>query len=86
MSSHPIETTLDQLKQGAQGVIVRLTCERVFRRRLLDMGLVTGETITLKSVAPLGDPLELFVKGYQLSLRKCDARYIVVKVGDDTTT
>ncbi len=82
MNQPGIETTLDQLARGAQAVIVRVGGERALRRRLLDMGLVIGETVTLRAVAPLGDPLELLVKGYRLSLRKAEARQIVVEVVD----
>ncbi|MGQ9483127.1 FeoA family protein [Chloroflexus sp.] len=72
-------TTLDQLTRGCSGVIVRVGGDRVLRRRLLDMGLVQGETVTLAAVAPLGDPIELTVKGYHLSLRRSEARLIQVE-------
>jgi ferrous iron transport protein A len=72
-------TTLDQLAYGRRAVVVRIGGERALRRRLLDMGLVTGETVTLTAVAPLGDPIELTVKGYRLSLRKAEARLVVVE-------
>lgn len=71
--------TLDQLARGCSAIIVRVGGDRALRRRLLDMGLVHGETITLTGLAPLGDPLELTVKGYRLSLRKSDARCIQVE-------
>lgn len=74
------EATLDQLARGQRATIVRIAGERATRRRLLDMGLVTGETVTLTAIAPLGDPLELMVKGYRLSLRKAEARQIVVEL------
>ncbi len=80
------QTTLDQLPIGGQGIVVRIGGEKATKRRLLDMGLVTGETVTIKAVAPLGDPLELLVKGYQLSLRKDEARQIVVEVGHAART
>lgn len=82
MSDSQREITLDQLSCGTQGVIRRLGADRALRQRLLAMGLVTGETVTLAAVAPLGDPLELNVKGYRLSLRKAEARQIVVEVAD----
>ncbi|MCX7861175.1 MAG: ferrous iron transport protein A [Chloroflexus sp.] len=72
--------TLDQLARGQQAVIVRIDGDRALRRRLLDMGLIHGETVTLSGVAPLGDPLEVTVKGYRLSLRKADARCIQVEL------
>lgn len=71
--------TLDQLARGQRAVILRIGGERALRRRLLDMGLVTGEAVTLTGVAPLGDPLELSVKGYRLSLRREEARLVVVE-------
>jgi Fe2+ transport system protein FeoA len=82
MTTVQTEQTLDQLPRGAQGRIVRMSGERAVRRRLLDMGLAPGEIVPLKAVAPLGDPIELLVKGYQLSLRKREARQIVVEVVD----
>jgi DtxR family Mn-dependent transcriptional regulator len=74
------QITLDQLPLGEQGVVVRIGGEKSTKRRLLDMGMVPGETVTIKKVAPLGDPLELEVKNYQLSLRKNEASNIIVEV------
>lgn len=71
--------TLDQLARGRSAIIVRVGGDHALRRRLLDMGLVRGETVTLTRLAPLGDPLELTIKGYHLSLRKSDARHIHVE-------
>lgn len=79
MTTAAPETTLDQLARGRRAVVVRIAGARDLRRRLLDMGLVTGETVTLTAVAPLGDPIELSVKGYRLSLRKAEARLVVVE-------
>ena len=84
----PVETkptamkqiSLDQLPLGTQGVVVRIGGEKAIRRRLLDMGMIPGETVKLKKVAPLGDPLELEVKNYKLSLRKNEASQIIVEV------
>ncbi|NOK61831.1 MAG: ferrous iron transport protein A [Chloroflexi bacterium AL-W] len=86
MTDQTTEITLDQLTTGDQAKVVRISGERRMRRRLLDMGLITGETVAIKAVAPLGDPLELIVKGYQLSLRKQDARQIIVEVSRATTS
>lgn len=80
MSTPTAEITLDQLERGQRAVVVRIRGERTLRRRLLDMGLVTGELVALRAVAPLGDPIELTLKGYQLSLRKAEARLIVVEL------
>ncbi len=75
----PAEMTLDQLVRDQRAVVVRINGERALRRRLLDMGLVPGEQVTLTAIAPLGDPIELTLKGYRLSLRKAEARLVVVE-------
>lgn len=75
----PAEITLDQLVRDQRAVVVRISGERALRRRLLDMGLVPGEQVTLTAIAPLGDPIELTLKGYRLSLRKAEARLVVVE-------
>jgi ferrous iron transport protein A len=80
MSTNSSPITLAQLARGQRATIVRLGGERALRRRLLDMGLVTGETITLSAVAPLGDPIEITVKGYRLSLRKAEASLVFVEL------
>ncbi len=71
---------LSKLPVGKSGVIVKVTAEGPVKRRILDMGLVKGETINVKKVAPLGDPVEFVVKGYHLSLRKSEASQILVAV------
>ncbi len=82
MSQRTNQISLDRLPVGQQATIVRVGGERATRRRLLDMGMVTGETVTMKAVAPLGDPVELLVKGYSLSLRKYEANDITVEVAE----
>ncbi|MEA2025119.1 MAG: ferrous iron transport protein A, partial [Chloroflexota bacterium] len=71
--------TLDQLGQGQTGRILRVGGRPAARRRLLELGVVRGETITLQRPAPLGDPLEFIIKGYHLSLRKREAATITVE-------
>lgn len=83
MTTDSARVTLDTLACGQSAVVVRIDGERTLRRRFLDMGLVTGEPITLTAVAPLGDPIELTVKGYRLSLRKEEARLIVVELAHE---
>lgn len=80
MTSEAQPTTLGQLAVGQQARIVRVGGEKAARRRLLDMGLVNGETVVVARVAPLGDPIEVLVKGYHLSLRKHEAHQILVEV------
>ena len=70
--------TLSSLGVGESGIIVRLNFKGAIRQRLMAMGLVRGETITVERVAPLGDPLEYLVKGYHLSLRRSEASQIIV--------
>lgn len=71
--------TLDRLSKGQSGRILRVGGRPGTRRRLLELGVVRGETITLQRAAPLGDPLEFVVKGYHLSLRKREAATITVE-------
>ena len=71
---------LDQLNPGQSGTIVRVGGQPAARRRLLEMGLVRGETISVERVAPLGDPVEFKIKGYHLSLRRHDAANIQVEL------
>jgi len=74
------QITLDTLPVGRRGTVVRVSGDKKLKRRLLDMGMVTGTTVTMKAVAPLGDPLEVTLKGYQLSLRKHEAGHILIEM------
>lgn len=67
---------LNQLKPGESGIIDVVGGEGALRRRLLDMGLTPGTRVSVRKVAPFGDPLELFLRGYELTLRGDDARII----------
>ena len=75
--------TLDQMGVGSYGIIREVRCEKRFRRRLLDMGLTPKTKVMVRKVAPLGDPIEVFLRGYELTLRREDARCIDVEVIDD---
>ena len=68
--------TLDELKIGHTGVITAVKGEGALRLRLLDMGLIPKTKVSLIKVAPMGDPIEICVRGYELTLRKDDARNI----------
>lgn len=70
---------LDELGRGQPARILRVGGRPATRRRLLELGVVRGETIVLQRAAPLGDPLEFVVKGYHLSLRKREAASITVE-------
>ena len=71
--------TLDELKPGQSAVITSVGGEGALRCRLLDMGLIPKTKVTVRKVAPLGDPMELNVRGYELSVRKADAEMIEVQ-------
>ena len=77
------QVPLSKLKVGESGAIVAINIKGAARRRFLDMGLVTGETITVKRVAPLGDPIDFVIKGYHLSLRKSEAKQIQVETTNE---
>ena len=72
--------TLDKLPLGQEAVITAVGGEGTLRCRLLDMGLIPKTKVRIEKIAPLGDPLELRVRGYSLSLRKEDAGKIEVEV------
>ncbi len=76
--------TLDQFKIGETGLIKKVEGEGRLRRRLFDMGVTPGATVYLRKKAPLGDPLEVTIRGYELSLRISEAKLVVLEVeGDD---
>lgn len=70
--------TLKDVKVGESAVVVKLLGEGALKRRIMDMGITKGVTIKVEKLAPLHDPMELTVRGYQLSLRKADAELIEV--------
>ena len=71
--------TLDLLEPGHSGIIATIGGEGALRRRLLDMGLTPNTKVTVCKVAPMGDPIELYLRGYVLTLRKDDAVKITLK-------
>ena len=75
--------TLDQLPPGQSGVLDIVGGEGALRRRLLDVGLTPGTRVTVRKVAPMGDPIELFLRGYVLTIRKDDAANITLKKGPE---
>lgn len=70
--------TLRDTRIGETVTVKRLNGEGAVKRRLMDMGLTKGTEVTVRKVAPLGDPIEVTVRGYELSLRKADAETIEV--------
>ena len=71
--------TLKDVKVGETAVVVRLHGEGAVKLRIMDMGLTRGTEVHVRKVAPLGDPMELTVRGYELSVRKADAEMIEVQ-------
>ena len=69
---------LDQLRAGDSARIVRVNAPGAIRRRLLEMGFVRGERLTVEKLAPLGDPMDLVIKGYHRSLRREEGACILV--------
>ena len=71
--------TLKELEVGKSGKVLTVGGEKVLRRRLLDMGITPNTVVAVKKVAPMGDPIELFLRGYTLSLRLDDAEKITIE-------
>ncbi len=70
---------LSQFKVGEKGVVVSVGGEKRIRRRLFDMGVTPSVEIFLRKKAPLGDPIEITLRGYELTLRKCEADFIIME-------
>ena len=73
---------LDEFKIGETGLIKKVEGEGRLRRRLFDMGVTPGATVYLRKKAPLGDPIEVTIRGYELTLRKSEACLVVLEVED----
>ena len=71
--------TLRDVKCGDTAVVAKLNGDGAHKRRIMDMGITKGTEIFVRKVAPLGDPIEVRVRGYELSLRKSDAANIIVQ-------
>ena len=74
-------STLKEVRIGGTCRVVKLHGEGAVKRRIMDMGITKGVEIYVRKVAPLGDPIEVTVRGYELSLRKADAEMIEVTLG-----
>ncbi len=75
-----MERKLDTFAIGEKGVVKIVTGERKIKRRLFDMGITPGVEIMLRKKAPLGDPIEITLRGYELTLRKAEANYVLMEV------
>ena len=73
-------TNLKEVRIGGTCKVVKLHGEGAVRRRIMDMGITKGVEVYVRKVAPLGDPIEITVRGYELSLRKADAELIEVEI------
>ena len=75
-----MEKTLDKLAIGEFGDVKFIGGEGKIRRRMLDMGITPGTEVYLRKMAPLGDPIEITIRGYELTLRKAEACFVLVEV------
>ena len=73
---------LDQIVKGETGLVKNVEGDGRIRRRLFDMGVTPGAVVTLRKKAPMGDPIEVTIRGYELSLRKAEAALVNVEVED----
>jgi ferrous iron transport protein A len=71
--------TLKQIKSGETVVVKGIGCSGAVKKRIMDMGITKGVSVYLRKIAPLGDPIEVTVRGYELSIRKEDADKILVE-------
>ena len=71
---------LNEFVPGERGIVRRIEGEGKIRRRLFDMGVTPGADITLRKLAPLGDPVEVNLRGYELTLRKSEASCVIMEV------
>ena len=74
---------LDEFRIGETGLIKKVEGEGRLRRRLFDMGVTPGATVYLRKKAPLGDPIEVTIRGYELTLRKSEACLVILEVKED---
>ena len=75
-----MEKTLDGFSVGESGIVRRVQGEGPIKRRLFDMGITPGAEVFMRKRAPLGDPIEITVRGYELTLRKTEAACVTVEV------
>ncbi len=75
-----MQTTLDKFSIGDKGVVVNVIAERKIKRRLFDMGITPGVEIYLRKCAPFGDPIEINLRGYELTLRLSEANCVLMEV------
>ncbi len=78
-----MEKYLNEFAVGQKGKVKRITADGKIKRRLFDMGVTPNAEILLRKIAPLGDPIEVTIRGYELSLRRTEAQAILMEVESD---
>jgi ferrous iron transport protein A len=76
--------TVNDLRPGEAGVVTGIGSSGALRRRIIDMGITPGAVVIMRKMAPFGDPIEINVRGYELSIRKSEAREISIEKQEDT--
>jgi len=76
-----MQKKLSEFNIGESGVIIKVDGEGRLRRRLFDMGVTPGASVILRKKAPLGDPIEIKIRGYELTLRKSEASLVTLEIG-----
>lgn len=74
-----MKKTVNELKIGEKAIVTGLGCSGALRRRIIDMGITPGAVIIMRKAAPMGDPIEINVRGYELSIRRSEAKEIAVE-------
>lgn len=77
-----MEKYLNEFVPGQKGIVKKIFAEGKIKRRLFDMGVTPGASIVMRKVAPMGDPIEVNIRGYELSLRKSEAQSVLMEVGE----
>ncbi|MHC1695353.1 MAG: ferrous iron transport protein A [Eubacteriales bacterium] len=74
------QLTMKQMKPGEQGIVIKVNVTGALKRRLFDMGITPGAEVVMRKTAPLGDPIEINIRGYALSVRKSEAEAVLVRL------
>ena len=75
-----MEKKLNEFSVGEEGIVINVEGEGKIKRRLFDMGVTPGAHVLMQKKAPLGDPIQILIRGYELTLRKNEAVYVMMKV------
>lgn len=78
-----MQKTVNEMSIGERAVVIGLGCSGALRRRIIDMGITPGANIIMRKAAPMGDPIEINVRGYELSIRRSEAKEITVETEVD---